>query len=251
LASRSLSHLIVCAGLIAGLTSLASSATAADATPDTDRRETARTLFNEGLEYADAGRWQEAALRFRRAYEVKSTAEIGYNLAQAYIHLGYLASGVELLRRAGDDPDAAAAVREAARARLRQVAPRLGGLTVQVPRQPGTYAYLDGRTLESHQVGVNLPVDPGPHLVQARFPDGADLSRRVTLAEGEETTVTLAPPNFQAAAPKSTPSVGLLRRGWFWVAVAGVAAGTAVAFSIPHTRGNDVSGNVGTWHVDR
>jgi hypothetical protein len=217
---------------------------------DADRRETARTLFNQGLEYADAGRWHEAADRFRRAYEAKATAEIAYNLATAYTRLGYLAGASELLRRAADDVNASPDVREAARARLAQVAPRLGRLMVQLAPAPGAFAYLDGRPLERSRIGVSLPVDPGPHLVQARWRDGADLTRRVMVAEGATSTVNLVPPAVAVAAGGAAePPRPLHRRPWFWVAVAGVAAGTALALTLPHLGSDGVSGNVGTWHV--
>jgi hypothetical protein len=245
---RLLSRFTVCAGLIA-LLLLAPRAGQAQTATEGDGVETARALFNQGLEYSDAGRWQEAADRFSRAYALKPTASIAYNLAQAYIRLGYLAGGSQLLRRSADDPEATPEVREAARTRLRQVTPRLGRLTVQLPREPGAFAYLDGRPLESSRIGVTMEVDPGPHLVQARFGD-ATSSRRITLAEGAESTVVLSPPAPPVPPPR-TSSPGLLRRGWFWVAVASVAAGTAVALSVSHGGSNEVAGNVGTWHVDR
>jgi hypothetical protein len=228
---------------------LAPRAGRAQVAPDGDGREAARSLFNQGLEYSDAGRWQEAADRFSRAYSLKPTASIAYNLAQAYIRLGYLAGASQLLRRAVDDPEATPEVRDAARTRLRQVAPRLGRLTVQLPPEPGAFAYLDGRSLERSRLGVPMEVDPGPHLVQGRFGQVAT-SRRISLAEGGESIVTLTPPLAPPTVTRAT-SPGLLRRGWFWVAVASVAAGTAVALSISHGGGNDVAGNVGTWHIER
>lgn len=242
---RSICHLTVCAGLIAALVSGAPLARAAS-DDDAARQATARTLFDEGLEYSDAGRWQEAADRFRRAYKAKPTAEIGYNLAQVYVRLGYLSGAAEMFRRAAVDPEASPPVREAARARLAQVTPRLGRLSVRLDSHEEAMVSVDGQPLERNRLGVPMTVDPGPHLVRARFGDGVDLSRRVTVAEGAESTVTLAPP--PAAAPE--PRRGLLRRGWFWVAVAGVAAGTATALVIAQGRG-DPSGNVGTWHIDR
>jgi hypothetical protein len=236
LLKRSLFTLTVCAGLNLARPALAESAP--------DQRETARVVFNQGLEYADAGRWQEAAERFRSAYAVKPTAEIAYNLAQAYIRLGYLAGGAELLERAANDPEATAPVKEAARVRLAQVTPRLGRLTVQLDGTPGTHAYLDGRLLEPSSIGVTLPVDPGPHLVQARWQSGVDLSRRITVAEGRTDTVLLAAP-----APARPTGAPIYKRGWFWVAVAGVAAGTAVAVAAARGHGPGVTGNVGTWQV--
>lgn len=217
--------------------------------PDADRRETARQFFDQGLEYADAGRWHEAADRFRRAYQAKPTAEIAYNLASAHIRLGYLAGAAELLRRAAEDREATPAVREAARRRLAQVEPRLGRLTVRLEPAAGGFAYLDGRLIEPSLLGVTLPVDPGPHLVQARWRNGADLSHRVTVAEGAGSTVHLASPAVTVAAAPASETVPLYRRGWFWVAVVGIAAGTVAALTIPRLGRDEVAGNVGTWQV--
>jgi hypothetical protein len=244
---RSLCHLTVCAGLWLALATAAAGTAHAGPDPDEQRRETARTLFNEGLEYSDAGRWHEAADRFRRAYQAKATSEIGYNLAQAYSRLGYLATAAELLRRAAADPEAPIAVREAAQLRLAQVAPRLGRLTVHLDPQAGGFAYLDGRLLEPARLGVLLPVDPGPHLLQARWRGGPDLSRRISVAEGSDSQVTLALAPVQPVAGKPT---SVFRRGWFWMAVAGVAAGTAVVLTIPHLKGNETPAASSAWHVD-
>jgi len=241
----SISHLTVCAGLLAALITAVPARARGEAGPEGARQATARTLFAEGLEYSDAGRWQEAADRFGRAYQMKPTAEIAYNLAQAYVRLGHLRDATDLLRRAATDPDAPPRVREAARARLAQVTPRLGRLAVRLDLRQDALVTVDGRPLEAGNLGVLMAVDPGPHLVQARWGDGQDVSRRVTVAEGAESTVILAPP---VSAPAEPPR-SLLKRGWFWMAVAGVAAGTAVALSITKG-GGDPSGSVGTWHVD-
>jgi hypothetical protein len=244
---RRFCHVIVCAGLIGALAGVGTRRAEADTSAAPGRPERARTLFNEGLEYSDAGRWQEAADRFRRAYQEKPTAEIAYNLAQVYLRLGYLAGGAELFRRAAEDPQAAAAVREAARARLAQVSPRLGRLTVVLEPRPGAVAYLDGRPLDRGRLGAGLPVDPGPHLVQARWGDGSDLSRRIMVAEGGDSTVMLVPPR----AADTAAARPLVRRGWFWVAVVGVAAGTALVLTLPHLgKSSGPQGNVGTWPVD-
>ena len=236
----------MCAGLIAALVSTARPAWA-ERTEDA-RQAAARTLFNEGLEYSDAGRWQEAADRFRRAYQERPTAEIAYNLAQANVRLGHLSEAAGLFRRAAVDPEAAAPVREAARARLAQVAPRLGRLSVRLDSPDEAVVYVDGLAIERASLAAPLAVDPGPHLVQARWGDGVAEARRVTVAEGTESTVTLAPP---AAAPIAGSSPSVLRRGWFWMAVAGVAAGTAAALALSQGRGGEPNGNVGTWHIER
>jgi len=244
-----ISRLLLCAGLIFGL-ALARVPAWAQTPMDEERRVAARNLFNEGLEYADAGRWLEAADRFRRAYAVKPTPEIGYNLATAYLRLGHPAYASQLLRRAADDPNAAPPVRYAASARLAQVLPRLAQLTVRLEAAPGAVAYLDGQPLARALIGVPIPVDPGPHLVQAYRGDGTPVSRRITVAEGGQSTVVLdaPPPALVVAAPARKAPTSLVRKPWFWIAVAG-AAGTALAVALPLTQGNATTGNVGAWQV--
>jgi hypothetical protein len=203
-----------------------------DLTGEAERRAAARTLFGEGLAHADAGRWSEAAERFERAYAVRPSHEIGYNLSTALIHLGRLVGASELLRRAADDTAAPPAVRNAARARLAQVTPRLARLTVQLRGAPEGYAYLDGRPLARAMLGVALPVDPGRHLVQARDPNGASLSRPIALEEGGESSVTLDVSGvLPGGEARPRGLAGLSRRPWFWAAIAGVA-GAALAIPL-------------------
>jgi hypothetical protein len=241
------------------VTAIAGPVARADEDAADQRRAAARRLFTDGLADVDAQRWGQAADRFGRAYALSPTPEIAYNLASAAAHLGRLTEASRLLGRVADDDRARPEVREAARARLAELAPRIPRLTVEAPPGPGQQLWLDGAPLGS-PAGSALPLDPGSHLVELRVPGGDTLSRRVALGEGERHAVTFAapppPPAAVAAAapvaPPPAPSPSLLRRGWFWGVVGSVAAASvATALLVSRSGPPEVRGNVDTWDLRR
>jgi hypothetical protein len=222
--------------------------------PAAERKAAALRLFSDGLADVDAQRWAPAADRFGRAYALRPTPEIAYNLASADAHLGRLTEASRLLGRVADDPQARTGVREAARARLAELGPRLPRLSVAAPPAQAEHLWLDGAPLGS-PAGSAIPLDPGSHLVELRLPDGETLSRTVVLAEGERHALTFAAPPIPAAVVspppvRPPPAPSILRRGWFWGVVGGVAAASlATALLVSRTGPAEVRGNVDTWDL--
>jgi hypothetical protein len=222
------------------------------------QRRTARQLFIDGLADVDAQRWAPAADHFGRAYALTPTPEIAYNLASADAHLGRLTEASRLLGRVAEDPEARSGVREAARARLAELAPRIPRLTVAAPPGQDQHLWLDGAPLGPPGSAISL--DPGSHVVELRVPGGETLSRSVALGEGERHAVTFAASpaavagGVLGAPPPALPpaSPGLLRRGWFWGVVGSVAAASlATALLVSRSGPAEVRGNVGTWDLRR
>jgi hypothetical protein len=234
-----------------------------------DRKAAARALFEEGLAHADAQRWTEAADRFERASALQPSPVITYNLTSALVRLGDLVRASELLRGIFADPHATAEVREAARARLGEVRPRLAYLRVEAPRQPGhrsAAVLIDGHPLDDARVGVGLPVNPTSHSIELRTGTAIIGSRQVVLREGERRTVSMnAELPIRAAAVTGDPSFIQLDQGesaglaatadnskshkWVWIALGAVAVGITTAAVIA-TRGDPAPmGNVGTWNL--
>lgn len=93
----------------------------------------------------------------------------------------------DLQQRQGDRPRVAAAQRDALRAR----APKL---TIAVPPDapPGTNVSRDGVALTAPSWGVALPVDPGEHVVRLEAPGHAPVEQRITIADGQSITTSLA-----------------------------------------------------------
>ena len=237
-----------------------------------DRKAAARALFEEGLAHADAQRWGEAADRFERASALRPSPVITYNLTSALIHLGDLVRASELLREITTDPHATADVRQAARARIGEIRPRLAYLRIEAPRRPGhrTAAVLvDGHPLDDARLGVGLPVNPTSHSIELRTGTTIVGSRQVLLREGERRTVSVnaelpigagmtsamggdasllqADPNTGAAVTAGADESKSHR--WAWIALGAVAVGVTTAAVIA-TRGDSAPmGNVGTWNL--
>jgi hypothetical protein len=175
----------------------------ASAREDLDTKAAARTLFEEGLAHADAHRWEQAADRFERASLLRPTPVIDYNLSSALVQVGDLVRASELLRQIAADPKASAEVKQAARARLAELRPRLAYLRIDPPGDQLRQAkvVVDGHPFDAARLGVELPVNPASHSIELREGTLVVGSRTVLLREGEHRRVTPGPelPRVQAA----------------------------------------------------
>ncbi|HEY0711050.1 MAG TPA: hypothetical protein VGF45_00130 [Polyangia bacterium] len=251
-------------------------------TDDHQQKAAARALFHEGLAFADAQRWSEAADRFERARVLRPSPEVTYNLCTSLVKLRKLVRASELLREIMDDPHASAQVKTAARARLVEVVPRLAYLTIRMPTGTRVAAagggdgadslvvLVDGQPFDEARLGVALPMDPTSHTVHLRLGTTVLDRRELLLDEGERRVVSFEP----GAAPVPVSSRGwepgqaekvlapatsldvkneARRSGaWVWVLVgAAVAVGltaTTVAVAL-HDSPMQPRGNVDTWTI--
>lgn len=159
---------------------------------DAAKSAAARALFEEGVQLTDAGKWPEAADRFRRALVLRGSPVIRYNLATALIESGRLVEGSELLREVERDESLDAKLRSDARTRLAVVSPRIGRLTIELDGpSEGSTVMLDDMELASVQIGVGVPVDPGLHHARViRAGEDVD-SADVELANGASQVLVL------------------------------------------------------------
>ncbi len=157
----------------------------------------ARALFHEGLSCVDAGDHACAADRFARSNELRPSPIALYNQAQAEIPLGRLVAASEALRSV-DVEGAPAEVRDAARAMLQSVLPRVARL--RVAAHPGDVVSIDRITLPVQAIGVFVPVDPGARSVRVQRGDAIVVETSVDLGEGERRTLEVSPPTALTAA---------------------------------------------------
>jgi hypothetical protein len=233
----------------------------------------ARTLFQEGVALGDKGNWSEAADRFRRAYSLKPTAGIAFNLASALVEIGKLVEASELLEKVARDPAAAADLKSESEAKLAQLESRKAYLTLHIPNAPteGLRIQVDGHDWPTAAVGVASPVDPGSHALEATSPPDLSAHQSVQVAEGERRELTLvlsaplrkvvelpppaptAPPQpaqvpVQSSNHKDKPP---LYKNWMlWTGVgvaviAGVVTGAVLASGGDKTQ-SPIGGNTGT-----
>ena len=216
----------------------------------------ARELFRQGTEDVDAGRYAQGLEKFRRVAAVRETANVRFNIARCEESLGKTGAALADFETAEREANADAsakggdAIAKLAHDRadaLRPRVPRLG-VVAPTPAPPGLAVTLDGSKLALTTLGVPLPVDPGPHVIDATAPDRRPFHADVTLMESESKTVsiTMAPGNpapapglsraplIDTTAPASPSSSS--RRAWGIVALAagGALAAGSVVFLLIH-----------------
>lgn len=219
---------------------------------DRGRTEAARALFEEGLVLVDQERWHDAAERFRRALELRPSAVITFNLASALAKQGQAIEASELLRALVKDESVQDATREAATQLLADAERQIARLTIDVRGDLASHTVsLDDRPLQAAEIGVALPVDPGPHRVDGKRDGLALFSRELSLAPGASRRVTLDLPattghgatatNARTGASEAPAEQGG-GMGWLpWVGAGVVAVGVAVVVIVVATSGGGSS----------
>jgi hypothetical protein len=153
----------------------------------------ARAQFQRGIELEQASNWTEAIQTFREVGQVRMTAQVRFHIAFCEEGLGRLVTalgGYDLALAEADTvgPDFKSEV-ETAMTRLREKIPKLF-----IERGIGAEAalvQLDGIDLGGSSIGVEVPLDPGPHKVTAAAPGYKSFDATVELKEREVTKVTL------------------------------------------------------------
>ena len=171
----------------------------------------AREIANQGLEAYDAGRYEEAADKLSRAYEVVKLPTVALLTARALAKAGKLVRASEVYLQAtrleaagGFRADQEKAQADAARERA-ELMPRIPSLIVEVEgaEPKDVVATVDGKQVPMALLGAGYVVDPGTRRVEAKVGLVA-VTEEVVLKEGERKSVTLRFASQPAAAPLPT-----------------------------------------------
>ncbi len=191
---------------------------------DTSAAETAaaRSLAIDGLKLAQAGNCSEAIDKLERSEKLRHSPIVLGKLGECLVNLGRLVEGTEALRRMLREPlppeptPALQQAYERAQAALDASKPRLAGLTIKVkaPSDAKVAVTVDGEPVPPAVVGVELPADPGEHVIEATAPGYLKASTRARMAPGEKSQVSLElerdpnapPPGAEADAEKASPA---------------------------------------------
>jgi len=204
---RRIAPLLVALG---AATAASASSPAARADAPAAELKKARAQFQRGIELEQASNWSEAIQQFREVGAVRMTPQVRFHIAYCEEGLGRLVTalgGYELALGEADQvgPDFKNEVQNA-----------ITGLRARIPklfieRGPGADAaavQLDGVDLGASSVGVEVPLDPGPHAVTATAPGFLQFTTTAELTEREVTRVTLQlepepvpPPDAKPAQP--------------------------------------------------
>jgi len=204
----------------------------------------AEDLFRRGRELHEAGRFGEACPKFAESYRLDPASGTLLALAACYEAEGKLASAwsayVDLAERARNEARNERA--EIARRRIAVLEPKLAKLTVQVVPEAlvrGLVVKRDGIVLGAPARGVALPVDRGPHVVEASAPGYETFTQQVVATDGRALAVVVpklfpsgrAERDAVSIAPR--PSSGIARPFAIgMLAGAGVAAVAGTIFGI-------------------
>ncbi|WP_437486499.1 hypothetical protein WME75_03755 [Sorangium sp. So ce1014] len=184
-----------------------------------NEKNAARDLFERGRAAVETRDCAGAIPLFHRSYGMYPARGTLFNLAECEAEVGRVASAwqhfEELLRKLepGD------VRRPVVQQRITELVPRVPKLTVEIAE--GTSApsevLLDQDPLPQGSLGGELPVDPGTHVLVARWADGSQTDARVSLAEGAIETVHLTLPPTSGQHEPSTKEkereVGASTRG--------------------------------------
>lgn len=239
----------------------------------------ALTLFEEGKQLAASGNYREGCPKLLASYTMVQKLGTLLNLADCYERSGKTASAwvrfteaATIAERAGQQERA-----EFARTHAAALGPRLSRLiiTAPSPAPEGLEVRRDGTVVDAAVFGEAVPVDPGPHALEARAPRQRTWTANVDIEADAKTPRAIAIPAFEPdlaagagagagtmaaeGPPASTPpaggdasssSSGGTQRTWAFV-LGGVGAAGLVASVVgglvargQYARSNDSGGCV-------
>jgi len=224
------------------------------AAQDAGELKQARAQFQRATELEQAGNWTAALQAFREVGAVRMTPQVRFHIALCEENLGRLVAalgGYELALADADNvgPDFKAEVEQNV-TKLRSRIPKL-----VIARGSGAAAAaieLDGVALGDSSIGVEVPLDPGPHAVTAHAPNHRAFSENITVKAGESASVTVelaevvpvAPPIVD---PMSPPGRGARRVVPLVIGGVGVASliGSGVLFGLRQSALSDLRAGCG------
>ena len=153
----------------------------------------AQALFQQGVTFADAERWGEAAECFRQARAIVERPSIVCNLGFALHHLGAATDARSALTRCRElaelDPTWRSANRpivDRAARLLREMRPAIARLTLVLDPQT-TEVFVDGEPVEGPAAPTRvIELDPGRHRLVLSAPGYATLNEEIAVLSGAE-----------------------------------------------------------------
>jgi hypothetical protein len=169
----------------------------------------ARSQFQRGIELEQASNWSEALQQFREVGGVRMTPQVRFHIAYCEEQLGRLVTALGGYELALGEAD------QVGQDFKREVDTAITGLRARIPKlmiERGTNAeaalvQLDGVDLGGNSVGVEVPLDPGPHTVTANAPGYLQFTTTAELKEREVTHVTLDLTPEPVPVPDEKPPV--------------------------------------------
>lgn len=161
-----------------------------------ENQAAARSLFDEGRVLMKSGQYAAACPKFEAANRLYTSAGIVLNLADCYEKTGRTASAWTEFGEAAAVATRLNRAEDATEAKQRQAAiePKLMRLAIRAPSAiAGLVVKRDGTELAAAAWGTAIPVDPGPHTVDAQAPGRAPWTTTVTAQQPGQTMTVDVP----------------------------------------------------------
>jgi tetratricopeptide (TPR) repeat protein len=168
---------------------------------DDDPRVEAAAHYARGLELANQSQYEAALDEFDAAYATSPHFAVLYNIGQAQMALGRPVEAIAALTKYLHDgaDQVPLSRREQVQAQVALLESKLAELSIATD-QPGATIRVDDRDIGRTPLFQPLRLAAGTHTVTASMPDGAQVTRQVTLAEAERQRLDLVFVNRAAAA---------------------------------------------------
>ncbi len=209
---------IVCVLLLVGLSEAAQA--------KKKEKSEARTQFQMGVELYDGGKYDQAAIAFARAYELKPSYKILYNIAQTENQMGNYTAALDAYQRYIEDGGDKIGKKRLPQieAEIERLNTLVGTITI-TGEEEGASVFIDSRAEGNTPLSGPILVDIGEHEVLVKH-NGIEVHRQVVkVAGGADVAVHWIPP------PEVKPSVTSdeeNKRVWTWVSL-GVAGAAGIA----------------------
>lgn len=189
----------------------------------------ATRLFAEGQSLMSAQKYEDACAKFEGSLKAGAGTGTMLYLGSCYEKTARPSSAYSMYRGAEALAHARNDARESTAHELAEaIAPRVSWLTLKfVAARPSGYELRrDGSLLDERELDAPIPVDPGPHLIEARAPDRMPWKATFRVDDGASTT-KLDVPDLKVA-PRPGPVVITRTSGRAQRIVGGVLAGIGV-----------------------
>ncbi|MEO7093184.1 MAG: hypothetical protein ABI175_08035 [Polyangiales bacterium] len=179
--------------------------------PSKKELEAARKNFMDGLDLEKAEQWTEARGRFEEVAKVRMTPEVRFHIALCEEHEGLLLEALRDFETAESDAKAEGktAVMAEAPQHANAIKPRIPKVKVKAPDDVEAMTLtLDGMPIDPKN-SDELPINPGPHKIEASAEGHVPFVHEFKLTEGESKTVTVKlPPIGEEKVEKEEPEPG-------------------------------------------
>jgi len=205
----------------------------------------ARQLATEGIDLAQKGDCEGALAKLTRAEALFHAPTILLHIGECQQRLGRLVDALSTYDRVAREqlgptpPRAFVTAQQRAAVLIAEVRPKLGTLRVDTSgSRTGVAISIDGNELKEAALGLDRPIDPGSHVIEAKTRDGRSIPRTVYVSSGVTEHVTLDLPfetTPQSVGPlQSAPLAqhdSLRTLGWGLTIGGGVALVTSAVFT--------------------